>query len=57
MCVQYSRMPEEGVRALAMGVTDYHGPPPRNWELNPGLLEKQSVLLATKPLQPLNDIL
>lgn len=46
MCPQRS---EEGVRCLGAGVTDDYELPSACWELNMGLLEEQSVPLATEP--------
>ena len=44
----------EGVGYSGAGVTDRCELPCGCWELNPGLLEEQSVLLTTEPpLQPL----
>lgn len=43
-----------GVRWPQTGVPDSWEPPCQLWELNPGLLPEQSVVLMTKPsLQPL----
>ena len=44
----------EGVRSPGTGVTGSCELPCRFWELNPGPLEEQPVLVTTKPtLQPL----
>ena len=44
---------EEGIESSRIGITDGCEPSCRCWELNPGLLEDQSVLLTTGPsLQP-----
>ena len=40
--------PEESVRFPGMGVTDSCELPCRCWELNPGPLEEQPMLLATE---------
>jgi hypothetical protein len=48
----------EGVRSPVTGVTDSCEPPCGYWELNPGLLDEQSVFLTTEPpLQPNGKIL
>lgn len=39
---------EEGVRSLGTGVTDDCEPPHWCWELNPGPLQEQQVLLTAE---------
>ena len=52
-CVQYLQRPEEGIRSLGTGVTGGCELPCGCWELNPGPLEEQPVLVTTEPsLQP-----
>jgi hypothetical protein len=45
-CLQW---PEQGVRSPGAGITDHCEPPCRCWELNPGPLQEQPVLLTTEP--------
>lgn len=42
--------PEEGIGGPAIRVVDSCEPPCREQELKPGLLNKQSMLLVTKPV-------
>lgn len=53
VCAWGPRGSEESIRSLETTVTDGCWPPNRCWELNPDLLEGQTVLLTTEPsLQP-----
>lgn len=45
MCAWYPQKPEEGAEFTGTGVIDGCEPPHGCWELYPGLLEEQSVLL------------
>lgn len=45
LCTMYMQDPQSEQRAR---VTDGHELPYRCWELNPGLLEEQPVVLATE---------
>jgi hypothetical protein len=41
--------PEEGIGSSRTGVTDGYELPCGSWELNPGSLEEQTVLLTAEP--------
>ena len=52
---RYLQRPEVGVRSPVTGVPDGSELPCGYWELDPGPLEEQPMLLTTEPsLQPLN---
>ena len=50
VCIQCGRRPEEDVKFPATGVTDDSELSCGYWELNPGPLEEQFLLLTTEPL-------
>ena len=53
MCMQYPQRPEEDIRSHGTEVKDNCQLPCGCWELNPGPLQEQPVLLTTEPsLQP-----
>jgi hypothetical protein len=55
-CMQYLLRPEEGIRSPGTRLWACCGPPCGCWDVNPGSLQMQYVLLTTDPsLQPWGD--
>jgi hypothetical protein len=57
MCVQWPWRPEAPVRSPGTGVTNGCKPPCGGWELNPGPVEEQPVLLTNEELSSATLIL